>query len=1606
MAGYTRADTDNNIADGNVINAADLDNEFDSIEAAFNAGTGHTHDGTDASGASITKVGPAQDVVVGITSVLPKTTNTMDLGGEALQFKDLHIDGTAHIDSLTLTSGSTVTTVLDEDNMASDSATALATQQSIKAYVDSQISANNDLSEILTNDNTTGGTDIAVSAGDDITFTSTSNAIFADNAKAIFGAGSDLQIYHDGSNSYIDDAGTGNLLIRGSAITRLQSYAGEDMVVAVTNGAVNLYYDNAAKLATTSTGIDVTGNATFADNGKAIFGAGSDLQIYHDGSASYIAETGTGPLNIQMESTSTAIGSGSALINFLAKTGASLHTAANLSIHQPATTEGVGDFRFSVGDGAGVLTEALRVNSTGIDVTGTVVSDGLTVEGASAGTFTAATFRNTTGAGGTRVQAVLQNVGIACDVNLVSERVGANSGADFIVETSDGSTGLDIQRLRISEIGDISFYEDTGTTPKFFWDASAESLGIGTSSPSSPLEVNGGTTNRIASFISTDGTSLIEFADNGTSNRPAIGAEGNDLSIVTGGSGETVRVTSEGKVGINTTTPATLLELSKSNNTLAGSPPNNILRFNDTDTTVATNQPTGRIEFYVNDAEAGGTGIGSYIEGRASGTAGGGYLAFADSASGATGATEKMRLIDGNVGIGTSSPSSMWSQAQRLVVGAGTGNEGIAIYSSTTGNSRIAFVDTLTSTSGLSTGGLITYDHTNDKLLFKVTGTDRVTVDSSGNVGIGTTTPAYKLEIVDASSRFFYDTSNFGIVTNTAGGYGRFLKFWNSDASGDNQAVGIGTLSGRLVFGTGFQGDTENPSDGEAMSILADGTVGIGTSTPNSSVALEVRTSSDVPVLINSTDLSNNLVLADNTGSIGLKNYGGEFRLQTSGDALNFTGQIERFRVGGTEAVFNEPGNDVDFRIESDNSVNAFFVDGATSNIGINTAAPATRLEIAGSTGNGPIYTASISGTTMTVTAVTSGTIEAGQLVFGANIQAGTRIIATISGAGGQGTYVVSVSQTAASGTTYSSGNAYGTNILRITSSDTVVSAGQLDGMIQFYGSDASAPGVGVTSYIASVNESGTPDTALVFGTRDNGNGSVDANERVRITSTGNVGIGTSSPSQLLEVRGAAARIRITDTDTSGTTGIEFVDSANTVDAEIEVGNSTQYFAIKTAGSEAMRIDSAGNVGIGTDAPASIVSGTAATAIVTIGGGDGSLVTGDRAGTLSFKTDDASYKNTFADGIVAEVCAITSSAVGAAYDLAFYTGSTSGRGERLRIDSAGNVGIGTSSPSALLSINAATNGAYAQRIGVSDPGTGTVSSVRIGFDVKAIGENPQPAAYIGVVENSVSSVQGSLTFATRQTNNNTIEPTEAMRIDSAGAVLIGGTNTSSAHALDTGSGSLFLQSQTNDANIGLSIYVNEGANNRRAAFFLDDSLGVYGVEGTATSGIPDFVIRRAGNEIARFTGDGLTFNGDTAAANALDDYEEGTWSPILADALTGGNTREGEATSALYIKVGSLVTIQCQITNFSTAGLTGANDLFIRNLPFVAASVTGTMLVPGSVTLGATAFSGSVNPVIFDNTSYLRFAESSSGGVVDYLIVSQFTSGTADIYVNITYQAA
>ena len=125
--------------------------------------------------------------------------------------------------------------------------------------------------------------------GSQITYDPTSNIMkFTDNAKLYFGSGNDFRIYHDASNSYIQDAGTGDLIVK-TNIFRVRGTNDEAIITGAENGNVALYYDNVKKFETKAGGVQVHGNLMLdSDNDKAIFGAGNDLQIYHDGTSSLI----------------------------------------------------------------------------------------------------------------------------------------------------------------------------------------------------------------------------------------------------------------------------------------------------------------------------------------------------------------------------------------------------------------------------------------------------------------------------------------------------------------------------------------------------------------------------------------------------------------------------------------------------------------------------------------------------------------------------------------------------------------------------------------------------------------------------------------------------------------------------------------------------------------------------------------------------------------------------------------------------------------------------------------------------------------------------------------------------------------------------------------------------------------------------------------------------------------------------------------------------------------------------------------------------------------------------------------------------------------------
>jgi len=324
MAGYTRQSS---YTDGDVINAADSNNEFDQVLAAFNNSSGHKHDGTAAEGPVIGLIGdagsttPKNKVVVDDTNnqveinidvsgtsteqlvikdgvIEPTTDDDIDLGSSGKEFKDLYLDGTANIDtidadaatidSLTVTSGTAITSIDTDISSVSGSDDTLASAKAIKTYVDAQVTAqdldfqadsggalNIDLdSETLT---FTGGTGVDTSgSGNAVTFAIDSTVATLSGSQALTNKTIDVDS-NTVSNIEVDNLKSGVL------DTDLSSVAGTDTTLASakaikayvdaqvtasdldfqadSGGALSIDLDSETMTFTGGTGIDTTGSS-------------------------------------------------------------------------------------------------------------------------------------------------------------------------------------------------------------------------------------------------------------------------------------------------------------------------------------------------------------------------------------------------------------------------------------------------------------------------------------------------------------------------------------------------------------------------------------------------------------------------------------------------------------------------------------------------------------------------------------------------------------------------------------------------------------------------------------------------------------------------------------------------------------------------------------------------------------------------------------------------------------------------------------------------------------------------------------------------------------------------------------------------------------------------------------------------------------------------------------------------------------------------------------------------------------------------------------------------------------------------------------------------
>ena len=665
------------------------------------------------------------------------------------------------------------------------------------------------LAEVLTAGNATGGTDIAVGTGDDITF--------ANNSKAIFGGSTELQIYYEaGASVNLIESPTYNIQIGANAID-FTSYAGTSYATIDSSGI------------------------SLPDSAKAIFGAGSDLQIYHDGSASYISDSGTGNLFIE-GADNVVLRSQSTSENFFAGiTNAEVRLYYN-GVQKFATT------------------------NTGADVTGTVTADGLTVE---------------TTQGDISIANSASSLNFARAGTSYIRATDASGSFRFITGANDFATS----RLNLAANGDVSFYEDTGTTAKFFWDASAEALGIGTTSPNRALDVQTSSEQIIATFGTGNTTQArLSIADaNTTTDYVGIGADTDDFTMFAGGS-ECMRIEASGQVGIGTSTIAetlvlgsadsgsNFLQITNSTTTAADnrgfyvgidaneaarllnrentdmvfgtnnttqmtldssgnlgigtsspdaplhiSQPSTgtaIVRLEQTDTTLVADQAVGVVEFEQNDAA--GAGVPAKL---------GAYAEDANAAVGlrfytGTGATanERMRIdSSGNVGIGTSSPTTPdGSNADNSLNGIvqtiyGSSPAINLIDNAGTGYSLINFGRLGASTNPYRAS--IGYDQANDQLvlaayneiLFKDgnlnSATERARIDSSGNLLVGVTTNT----TTTSAEGFVYNNGGSLLVTRDGAPAAYFTRL-SSDGDiavfrkGSTTVGSIGSFSGSKVY--------------------------------------------------------------------------------------------------------------------------------------------------------------------------------------------------------------------------------------------------------------------------------------------------------------------------------------------------------------------------------------------------------------------------------------------------------------------------------------------------------------------------------------------------------------------------------------------------------------------------------------------------------------------------------------------------------------------------------------------------------------------------------------------------------------------------------------
>jgi hypothetical protein len=884
---------------------------------------------------------------------------------------------------------------------------------------------------------------------------------------------------------------------------------------------------------------------------------------------------------------------------------------------------------------------------------------------------------------------------------------------------------------------------------------------------------------------------------------------------------ERLRINDAGNVGIGTTTPSQLLDVNGPIHllpaVLPGSPTAGVLAFDS--------GAANALKFYDGAAwqtVGTSTGSGDFMK-NGSVAMTGNFNAGGNSVLGNTTASANLTLEStsdatkgyvliqpngGNVGIGTSSPTSVVQivkntdadNGMRLSNNVNGNSSAIGIYFAGEGNADMGWIGYnsigngssaayvgrlgLTSTTNSSGVSIISEGSGDIRLYSGGSANERMRITSAGNVGIGTTSPAEFVDILKTQ-----DSPTVLRLSNLDAGISAYSEF---RATSDAGYTAVG-MNGSGAGGAGYVWNTGNTplyfgtNGSEKMRILANGNVGIGTDTPtrllhvNGAARLTPTTTPATPAagdLFFDSAASNALKFYDGSAwqTVGTGASSGDFKKDGS---VAMTGNLKL----GANYISNDGG--ASEGLAFDTSGNANF----TGNVGIGTTSPGYALHVEGWTGEAGIFSNSSNRVAQVhfgynapnfigSVGYNGSTMDIATEAFGGDLTLGTagneRMRITSGGNVGIGTSspvdLVSLGTVNASAT-HASLNLSNTALSGASASGTYIGANPASASADFINYQVA----GTTKFSVDKNGKVTGDGSGLTGiaaapagsntqVQFNNSGTMGASANLVWDNTnGSLGIGTTSPNYNLHVVGSANSTSAIFQAPSGwnqikvtSSSVAFEGGAHSSGVAYVGSESNHPFTLNTNNTERMRIDASGNVGIGTATPTEKldVNGNA-----NIGGSltawDGLTTKGNvntaytaTSGSLPFPYSGANSASTVTvsntqaldgSGSFVELFAkngssnnqngyigVVSNNGAGTYAPNLVFGQSTGANayaERMRIDSSGNVGIGTTSPVDLVSLGAVNASATHASLNLSNTALSGASA-----SGTYIGANPASAS--------------------------------------------------------------------------------------------------------------------------------------------------------------------------------------------------------------------------------------------------------------------------------------